>query len=167
MNFWVHITLVGLDGFTLNFTFLGKRGVKNVQSMKSRLFQFEAVQRSRARHIPDPQNSNLGVWQTNKHKSVQTHYRSLSSCKYILSLFLGQWTRDLCFLSLSPLILNVVFRRSQMCSNIKDASVHRQMAQCCHTHTPPRQVFARPWRVCFSLYSFNIVNHCYVFTCYL
>ena len=45
----------------LGFTFLGKRGVKDMQSMKSSLFQFKAVQRSGARHIPHPQHSNLRI----------------------------------------------------------------------------------------------------------
>lgn len=63
-------------GFVVNFTFLGKRGAEDMQSMKSSLFQFKAVQRSGARHIPYPQHSNLRVWQANTNHSLK-HFKGL------------------------------------------------------------------------------------------
>lgn len=50
-----------VDFVSVQFTFLGKWGVEDMQGMETRLFQLETIQRSGARHIPDPQHSNLGV----------------------------------------------------------------------------------------------------------
>lgn len=43
------------------FTFLDQRAVEDMQSVEASLFQFEAVQRSRARDVPNPQDSHLRV----------------------------------------------------------------------------------------------------------
>lgn len=51
----------GSRSFTLGFTFLDERGVEDVQSVKASLFQFEAVQRSGARDVPNPQHPDLRV----------------------------------------------------------------------------------------------------------
>lgn len=47
--------------FILGFTFLDQRGVEDMQSVEAGLFQFEAVQRSGARDVPNPQHPHLRV----------------------------------------------------------------------------------------------------------
>lgn len=54
-----------------------------MQSVEASLFQFEAVQRSGARDVPDPQHPHLRVWSTSTHKSPLSSAKHLTAAQLI------------------------------------------------------------------------------------